>query len=235
MSDEKQPQGEDTETTEWWQAEGMPWKQKPGRADIACMTWFGIATVYGLAMLPLRAWLIAAGPDILAMVSGSRTAVAAVGAHASQGLMPHWPIVFAVASVASIKLDWLFWWAGKLWGRGMIEVWAGRSKRAAKSYAVAERWARKLGPFGFFIAYVPIPLPIMQVVFVLSGATGLSIKRFLLYDVIASTLWLALYFTLGGAFGEPIVAILEAYAKIAGYVAMGLILFIVIGSMMKKK
>ncbi|MDO5084210.1 MAG: DedA family protein [Arachnia propionica] len=227
MSDEQEPRGEDTEATEWWQDEGMPWKQKPGRADIACMTWFGLVAVYGLVMLPLRAWLIVHAPDVLAMISGSRTAIATVGALSSQGAMPHALIVFAVAAVASIKLDWIFWWAGRLWGRGMIEVWAGRSARAAKSYAVAERWAHKLGPFGFLIAYVPIPLPIMQVVFVLSGATGLKLWKFLLYDFLASTVWLGLYYNLGWMFGEPIVQALEYYAKIAGYISIALLIFVV--------
>lgn len=232
---EDKDRSEQADTSEWWEAEGMPWKQKPGKADVACLSWFGVATVYGLIMLPLRPWLLAHGPDVLAMVGGSRSGVVASGAHASQGMMPHWPIVLLVAWIASIKLDWIFWWAGKLWGRGMIEVWSGRSKRAAKSYAIAERWARALGPLGFVIAYVPIPLPIMQVVFVLAGATGLSLKRFLIYDFIASTLWLSFYFLLGWKFGEPVVALLDAYARVANYIAIALIVVVVLGIMRRKE
>lgn len=199
------------------------------------MTWFGVAAVYGLVMMPLRAWLIAVAPDILAMITGGRATVAASGALAATGRMPHWLLVLAVASVLSLKFDWIYWWAGKLWGRGMIEVWAGRSKRAARNYALVERWAKKFGPWGFVVAYLPIPLPLAAVVFVLSGATGLSLKRFLLYDYLASTAWLVFYFWLGWGLGEPAVVLLEAYAKIAGYVAIGMLVMICVSSYLKQR
>ena len=220
--------GEEEPEREWWEDEGMPWKKKPGRADYACLAWFGVIAVFSLILIPTRAWLLGVAPDWLAMITGGRTAVAASGAIASTGEMPHWPIVLIVASVLSLKFDWIYWWAGKLWGRGMIEVWAGQSKRAARNYDRAERWAEKLGPIGFLIAYIPMPLPLMQVVFVLSGASGMSRKRFLIYDYIASTLWLIGYFALGWQLGEGAVAVLDWYAKIAGWVAIGLIVVVFI-------
>lgn len=221
--------------TEWWQDPGMPWNEKPGRADIACLTWFGVVGVFGLILLPTRAWLMGAAPDVLAMITGGRTSIAAVGALAGVGKLAHWPVVLAVASVLSLKFDWVYWWAGRLWGRGMIEVWAGKSPRAARNYARAERWAERFGALGFLIAYVPIPLPLMQVVFILSGASGMSLRRFLVYDYVASTLWLLGFFYLGWSLGEPAVAVLDWYARIAGYIAIGIIVFIVAGAMLRKK
>ena len=230
VSEDGAPSGGEPEEQEWWQAEGMPWKKKPGRADYACLTWFGVVAVFSLILIPTRAWLLGVAPDWLAMITGGRTAVAASGAIASTGVMPHWPVVLVVASILSLKFDWIYWWAGKLWGRGMIEIWAGRSKRAAKNYARAERWAEKLGPVGFLIAYIPMPLPLMQVVFVLAGASNMSLKRFLIYDYIASTLWLIGYFILGWQLGEGAVAVLDWYAKIAGYVAIGLLVVIFVST-----
>lgn len=211
----------------------MPWNHKPGRADIACMAWFGGIGVFTLILIPMRAWLLAVAPGILAMITGGRASVAASGALASVGQMPHWLIVVVVATILSLKFDWVYWWAGKLWGRGMIEVWAGRSKRAARNYARAERWANKLGPLGFLIAYVPIPLPLMQVVFILAGATGMSLRRFLIYDYIAGSLWLVGFFVTGWMLGEPAVAVLDVYARFAGYIAIGLLVIIVVGSMLR--
>jgi len=216
---------------EWWESDGMPWKKKPGKADYACLAWFGVIAVFSLILLPLRAF-IPQFPDIFAMVTGGRTSVALSGAVASVGQMGHWPVVLFVASLTSLKFDWVYWWAGKLWGRGMIEVWASNSKRAARNYARAERWAEKLGPLGFFIAYIPIPLPLMQVVFVLSGAAGMSLKRFLFYDYVASTIWLVFYFWLGWRFGAPVVDVLEIYARYAGYVAIALVVFIIVSTFM---
>ncbi|WP_245701490.1 DedA family protein [Tessaracoccus oleiagri] len=219
----------------WWDDEGMPWKQQPTRADYWCLGWFMFIGVFSLILIPTRAWMIAAAPDWLAILTGGRTATAASGALAAVGQMPHWPWVLVAASIMSLKFDWVYWWAGKLWGRGMIEIWAGRSKRAQRNYARAERWAEKLGPIGFFIAYIPMPLPLMQVVFVLAGAQGMSIKRFLVYDYIASTAFLVFYFWLGWSVGEPAVDLLNWYARIAGYVAIGLIVVIMFSTYFTSK
>ena len=156
---------QDTSTKEWWQEEGMPWRQKPTREDYWCMGWIGFMGLFGLAMLPLRGWLLGLNPPLLVALTGSRSGTAAMGALASQGLADNWMWYLLAGTIMSIKFDWVFWWAGKLWGRGMIEVWAGQSPRAAKNYARAERWAQKLGWLGMFVAYVPIPLPLMQVIF----------------------------------------------------------------------
>ncbi len=219
----------------WWDDEGMPWKQQPTRADYWCLGWFMFIGVFSLILIPTRAWMIAAAPDWLAILTGGRTATAASGALAAVGQMPHWPWVLVGASIMSLKFDWVYWWAGKLWGRGMIEIWAGRSKRAQRNYARAERWAEKLGPIGFFIAYIPMPLPLMQVVFVLAGAQGMSIKRFLVYDYFASTAFLVFYFWLGWSVGEPAVDLLNWYARIAGYVAIGLIVVIMFSTYFTSK
>lgn len=217
---------------EWWEDPGMPWKHKPTRADVACMAWIGFLGLFSLAMLPLRAWLLGS-PDRLPWLvglMGSRSGTAALGSvvRVDGGQAWVWPIL--LGALTSIKLDWVYWWAGKLWGRGMIEVWAGQSKRAARTYARAERWATKLGWLGIFVSYVPIPLPIMPVVFVLAGASGMSVKKFVVLDFLASLVWLIGYFWFGYAVGEPAVQLLKYYAKFANYVAIGLVVVVIVTS-----
>jgi len=234
-SDDVQPiQSADEETeAEWWQDPSMPWRHKPGRADIACMAWIGVIGVWGLVMIPLRGWLMGLNVPLLVTLTGSRAAIAGLGALTRVGDYVAWWWPMLGGLVMSIKFDWVYWWAGKLWGRGMIEVWAGQSKRAAKSYARAERWAIKWGALGILLAYIPIPLPIMAVVFVLAGASGMSWRKFMLLDALASILWQMLYFLLGWSVGQPAVDVLQWYAKVANYVAIGLIVIIVGGYIMK--
>ena len=222
---------------EWWDDAAMPWKHKPNRQDIACLAWIGFLGVFSMAMLPLRAWLLGAPERLpwLVGLMGSRTGTAALGSLVRVGTDVPFVLPILFGALMSIKLDWTYWWAGKLWGRGMIEVWSGQSKRAARAYARAERWAEKAGPLGFLVAYIPMPLPLMQVVFVLAGASGMSLKRFLVYDYIASTLWLIAFFLMGWRLGDTAVAVLDAYARIAGYVAIGLIIFIVVTSVLNQR
>ena len=221
--------GQDEPEEEWWQDPGMPWKHKPGRADIACLSWIGVLGLWGLAMIPLRSWLMGLNPPLLVGLTGSRAAIAALGALVRVGDYIAWWWPMLAGLLMSVKFDWVYWWAGKLWGRGMIEIWAGQSKRAAKSYARAERWALRWGALGILLAYVPIPLPIMAVVFVLAGASGMSLKKFILLDAISSLIWQMGYFVLGYAIGSPAVYILQQYARIANYVAIGLLVVIVGG------
>uniref|UniRef100_UPI002F919755 DedA family protein n=1 Tax=Vaginimicrobium propionicum TaxID=1871034 RepID=UPI002F919755 len=214
----------------WWDDPSMPWKHEPGRADIACLAWIGFLGVFSLAMLPLRAWLLGAPERLpwLVALLGSRSGTTALGSVVSTGGSLPWVWPILLGTLMSIKLDWTYWWAGKLWGRGMIEVWAGQSERATRNYERAERWAKKMGWVGMFVAYVPIPLPIMPVVFVLAGASGMSWKKFVALDFISALLWLLVYFAFGMAVGEPAVQVLTWYSKVANWVAIALVAAVVI-------
>lgn len=220
---------------EWWDDPAMPWRHKPTRADIACLAWIGVLGVFSLAMLPVRAWLLGSPERLPWLVGllGSRSGTTALGSVVRVGAELPYILPILAGTLMSIKLDWTYWWAGKLWGRGMIEVWAGQSKRAARNYARVERWANKLGWLGMFVAYVPIPLPIMPVVFVLAGAQGMSWKRFVVLDYIACLVWLVGFFIFGYFVGEPAVAVLAYYGKIANYVAIGLVVVIVAMTVMR--
>lgn len=216
---------------DWWDDPSMPWKHRPGRSDIACLVWMGVLGAFSLAMLPLRAWLLGASSRIPALVSvtGSRTGSASLGALIREGdyrLVIPWVIVLAAGTITSCKLDWVYWWAGKLWGRGMIEVWAGRSERARRRYDRVERWADRAGWFGMFLAYVPIPLPIMAVVFVLAGANRMSARRFVLMDCAVCFIWLLGCTGIGYAVGAPITSLLAVYSRISNYVALALVVVV---------
>ncbi|GAA1177904.1 SNARE associated Golgi protein [Corynebacterium glaucum] len=214
---------------EWWEEEGLPWNSKPTKSDYWCLAWFGFAGLFGLCMIPLRAWLLGLDPPIMLALTGSRVGAASTGALAAVGEAANWWIYLLLGSLVAIKFDWVYWWAGKLWGRGILDVQGANSERAAKNIARVEGWAVKLGWLGIFLAYVPIPLPIALVVFVLMGMTGMPAWKFMLLDFISKTLWSLLYFGLGWIIGEPVVYVLEQYAKVANWIAIGLIVVVFIG------
>lgn len=216
------------EEAPWWQDSGMPWHQKPGKRDYWCMACIGLVGVVGLAMLPLKGWLLGLRPDIMLGVSGSRIGAAATGALVAVGSAPHWWAWLLLGSLVSIKLDWVYWWAGKLWGRGMIEVWAGSSPRAQRRYDRLERWAGRLGWLGILVAYAPIPLPLMPVVFVLSGASGMKLRTFLIIDFIAATVWNLGFLLAGRAVGDPIVDLLHEYNKVVNWVTVVLLVAVLV-------
>lgn len=232
------------EPREWWDDPAMPWKHKPGRQDITCLVWMGVLGVVSMAMLPLRAWLLGAPERIPLMVAltGSRSGTVSLGAlvHTGQysviwsfgAQLVHvpWIVPVLAGTIMSCKFDWIYWWAGKLCGRGMIEVWAGKSERARRRYERMERWAGKLGWLGMVIAYLPIPLPLMPVVFVLAGASGMSLKKFMALDLTVCLAWLLGFMALGAAVGSPVERALAVYAKVANFVTIGLVVVVVVWS-----
>ncbi|MGV0372654.1 DedA family protein [Corynebacterium pilbarense] len=220
---------ETTAEKEWWEEDGLPWNSKPTRADYWCLGWFGFVGIFGLAMIPLRAWLLGLDPPVLLALTGSRIGAASTGALAAVGEAPNWLWFLLIGSIVNIKFDWIYWWAGKLWGRGILDVQAANSPRAAKNIARVERWAIKLGWLGIFLAYVPIPLPIAFVVFVLMGMTGMPLWKFMVLDFISKTLWSFLYLGLGWWIGEPVVMVLEQYAKVANWIAIVLLVVVFFG------
>ena len=233
VSDESEVQQEEQE---WWQARGMPWKDKPGKADIWCLSLFGIVFVISLLLLPIRAWALADQaryPWGVALL-GSNTLVTALGVVNGVGAaLPFvWPIL--LGGIARIKFHALYWWAGSLWGRGYLDMYAEQSKRAARNVAKVERIAKKIGPWGFALAYLPIPLPIGLVVFILAGAEGMKLRTFLILDFIAATLWMVPFYYLGHSLGEPAQEVLEVYAKFANYVVIALMVFVFVGIFRKQ-
>lgn len=220
---------ETTAEKEWWEEDGLPWNDKPTKADYWCLGWFGFVGIFGLAMIPLRAWLLGLDPPIMLALTGSRVGAASTGALAAVGEAPNWLWFLLIGSIVNIKFDWIYWWAGKLWGRGILDVQAANSPRAAKSIARVEKWAIKLGWLGIFLAYVPIPLPIAFVVFVLMGMTGMSLWKFMVLNFISKTIWSFLYLGLGWWIGEPVVMVLEQYAKVANWIAIVLLVVVFFG------
>lgn len=212
------PQGAEEE---WWQAEGMPWKHKPGRADIACMSALSFAAVYGLVMLPLRPVMLGLAPHLLGSL-GYRTGLVLLGAHAALG-DSWWPIVLILGSLMGMKFDWIYWWAGKLWGRSILDVWVdGKSPRTQRRYERAWSWARRYETLAIIATFLPIPLPV-GVVYAALGAAGTRLRTFLTVGFLSSLGTCAGYMSLGYWIGEPVVAIVDAYGKYLWYLSIAII------------
>ncbi|WP_051209486.1 DedA family protein [Propionicicella superfundia] len=219
------PAADDAEIEHWWQAEGMPWQgRKPGRRDIACMALIFAVAAYSLVMLPLRPVMLGFTPHLLAGL-GYRTGVVMIGALAATG-DPWWPLLLVLASLMAMKFDWIYWWAGKLWGRGIIEMWSGRSARARKRNARAERLALKYETLAILLTYLPIPLP-AAVIYAVLGWAGTSLRKFLVVDAIGAVLSTAAYMGLGFLLGAPAVQLIEQYNTYLWYVSLAIVVVMV--------
>lgn len=206
---------------EWWDDPSLPWSQKPTRADYTCLTAMSLAGIYGLVMLPLRPLILGLAPHLLGSL-GYRTGLVMVGALAAVGDR-WWPVVWVVGSLMTMKFGWIFWWAGRLWGRKILEVWVSeKSARTQRRFERAWNWAHRYETLAIVLTFLPIPIP-GSVVYAALGAAGTSLKKFLTVSVVSALATSGIYMALGYAIGEPAVQIVETYQKYLYYLSIAIL------------
>jgi membrane-associated protein len=204
---------------------GLPWAgRRPRRADLIC--WFGIALsgLYALALIPVRPLLIGDHPLLLETLTGSMTSIVTAGAFARVGQVP---LVLAVgcAVPGMIMFDPFFWWAGRLWGRGMLTVVAGRGRRSGRMIARAEKYGHRLGWVGVVLAYyLPVPAALL---FVIAGWTGMRLVTFVLLDAVGALLWIVMLTGLGYYLGQDAVDVARTISRYGLWLSIALIVAVV--------
>lgn len=210
----------EAEEKPWWDNPGLPWKHQPTRSDIACLSWLGAISVYSLVMMPLRPVMLGLSPHVLGGL-GYRTGLVMMGALAATG-DPWWPLVLVLGSLGAIKFDWIYWWAGKLWGHGLIEVWSGRSERARRRNDWAIRFAHKYETLAIALTFTPLPMP-AGVIYAALGAAGTKLWKFLTVGGISALISTAGYLYLGYWIGEPAVELVQQYGQWLWYVSLAIL------------
>jgi membrane protein DedA with SNARE-associated domain len=223
-ADSQVPEASPTEEPQWWEDPSLPWKHKPTKSDMACFGWMSVVAIYSVVISILRPGLLASAPHVLASL-GSWSGNILVGAQASQGDR-WWPLVWALATLGFVKFDWIYWWAGRLWGRELIEAWSGRSPRARRYNERAAGLARKYETLAIVVGFLPIPLPRALILAVL-GEAGTSLRKLLTVSVLTSFVTTGAYLGIGYWIGEPAVAVMDAYGKYLWYVSLAILVFVI--------
>jgi membrane-associated protein len=176
-------------------------------AEIACVAGIAAKTVFALAVLPLVPSLLGTHPVLLEALRGSTSAMASGGAFARVGQAS---LVLAVLAPLPTLLfaTPFFWWAGRLWGPKAAATLVG-------GHPNAEKWAQRSGAHldrfgGLAVTLAPyLPVP-SALIYAAAGWTGMSLRRFLVFDLLGMLSWIALIVGLGYAIGHPAVQIAKA-------------------------
>ena len=199
------------------------------RAEIACVTGIAVKSVFALALLPLGPSLLGTNPVLLEALRGSAAAMASGGAFARVGEAS---LVLAVLAPLPTLLfvTPFFWWAGRLWGPKAAATLGG-------GHPNAEKWAQRSGAHlqrfgGCAVALAPfLPVP-SSIVYAAAGWTGMSFRRFMVFDLLGTLAWVGLIVGLGYVVGHPAVqaakaishyALLFTIAVVAIAVAVGIL------------
>ncbi len=200
-----------------------PWG--PGaasRTDKALMLAILGVTVFGMAMWPARPFLLGSNPVLLEFLTGSKAAVGAGAAFARVGEVSLALVVFA-GVVGMIKFDWLFWWAGRQWGRGIVNLFAQteRSQRFAEKIRTTNPWWIRLAVVFAFVPGVPAGL-----VYALAGWTGMRLTVFMVLNAVGSLIIAGIVAGLGYALGQYAVDAVMAIDQYAIWISVGLALVV---------
>ncbi|MGL5816172.1 MAG: DedA family protein [Phycicoccus sp.] len=186
-----------------------------------CLAAFGLLVVYGFALRPFRP-LMLSSPLLLSAVTGSRTAVVVLGAFVAAGRVDVWWPWIVLASVSVVKFDLVFWWAGRLWGDRVVDLFRGRSLRsgrfAARGFELISRWRSPTIVATWLVPVIPQP-----VVYAAAGASGMRLWSFLLVDLSGAFVTRCVYFWLGYRLGEPVLDVLDTIDDYALWFTFALI------------
>ncbi len=200
-------------------ATGGPRRSRDPR--VWCSLAISVTIAYGLIFLPLRPLLLALSPEALAAITGSRLALIALGVLARTGEATlWWPVPVAIVSI--MKFHWVYWWAGRLWGRQVLERFGGTTKRARRRIARAEALVRRYQVLAIAATYVPVPVA-REVVLAGIGSAGVRLRTFLLVDLAIATVSQLACVAVGLAIGERAVPLLRQYAVWAGLISLGVL------------
>ena len=204
--------------------DGPPRAAGRRRAEIACVTGIALKTVFALVLLPLTPSLLGTDPVLLEALRGSTSAMASSGAFARVGeaslvlaiLAPLPTLLFATP---------FFWWAGRLWGPKAAATLGG-------GHPKAEKWAQRSGAHlerygGLAVALAPfLPVP-SSFVYAAAGWTGMSFRRFMVFDVVGMLAWIGLIVGLGYAVGHPAVQVAKAISHYALLITIAAVAFVI--------
>jgi membrane protein DedA with SNARE-associated domain len=189
-----------------------PWHGRPRARDLVCFLAIMVSWLYGLAMIPLTPTLIATRPLLLEMLSGSNPAIVAAGSFSGVESKLALAVVI-VGALPGMKFDWAVWWAGRLWGRRMVDKLGSHNPRTAAIAARAEqRGTRFARPAVLLSALVPV---CTAPVYAAAGWAGLPLASFMILDAIGCAMRATLLATSGYLLGSRGVAVADLAARYA--------------------
>jgi membrane protein DedA with SNARE-associated domain len=207
-----------------WSDPRLPWNAKPRAADILCWAGIVLSGVFYWALLPFRASLVGTHPVVSELLNGSTESIVAAAAfvRVGQGTLV---VVLLAALVGLMKFDWLYWWAGRLWGEKLIILLSGKSQRGTKYMDRVQRWGRKFTWPAVLISYF-LPIP-SAIIYVVAGWAEMSLVTFLVLDLIGALLWAGLLAGLGYELGHHAVVVAKTISHYGLWISLGIVVPVV--------
>ncbi|HTU29228.1 MAG TPA: VTT domain-containing protein [Solirubrobacteraceae bacterium] len=176
--------------------------------------------VYRLVLLLTTPSLIGSHPLLLEALRGSTSSLVAGGAFARIG-RASLVLALLVPLPTLMMSDPFVWWAGRLWGPGIIDLLAGPGAARRRRIQVAMRLIERTRSWAVVLAPI-LPVPSV-IIYAAAGWTGMRLRRFLVLDLIGTFGWVVLIVGLGYAIGQSAVNIAHTITHYSLLITIGLV------------
>lgn len=207
-----------------WDDPRLPWSGKPTKIDVLCWAAIVLSGVYYYALLPFRAHLIGTHPLLSVFLGGYTESIISAAAFARIG---HGSLIVVILAAIPglMKFDVVFWWAGRLWGERVIDMFGGKTKRGKRYLDRVRRWGRGFTwPAVLISPFLPLP---NAIIYAIAGWTRMRLITFLALDMIGTLGWAGLMSGLGYAIGKPAVRVAKEISHYGLWVTIGLVVLVV--------
>lgn len=169
---------------------------------------------------------------LLESLTGSTVAIVTGGALARTGSASL--ILVVLAPLAGVAIyDVFVWWAGRLWGHRLAELYASRRPRTARAVHRAERLVRRRGIWALaFSYYLPFP---NALVYLMCGLSEMPLWTFVIGDVIGTLLWEAALVTLGWAIGHRAIHLVNVIDHHATQVTIAIVAVAIAAQLLRRR
>ncbi len=203
-----------------------PWHGKPRARDVLCVLAIAVSAAYAVVAIPLTPALIASHPVLLELLTGSTSSIISAGAYSDVDTKLQLALVIVAALPGIMRFDWVFWWAGRLWGHRIVERLGQQSPRMARLADLAEtrgrRWA---GPLVALAAFLPGGASVA--VYAAAGWTGMPLLTFVLWDTLGSAAWISVVAVGGYLLGSDGVMLAQLASRYATVTIIVLVLMLI--------
>lgn len=197
----------------------VPWSGRATRTDLALIAAILVVVAFGIALRPVKPFLVARHPVLLEFLSGDLSSVGVAAAFARIGEVPLW-IVMVAGAFGMVKFDAIAWWAGRRWGQGIIAMFT--TSERVKRWAARGRDVRP-SVIGAAVVLATLPGVPTAVIYALAGWTGMRLTTFLLLDLVGALGMTCLVGGLGFGLGQRAVDIVLLVDRYASVISLSLI------------
>ena len=195
------------------------------RTDVLCLGPIAVLMLWQFVMTFIAPSLLGPHPVLLTAIRGSSSAMLAAGAAARTGSASLW-VVCVAPIVILLAADPFLYWAGRRYGRRVVEFLAAQDPRWKRRMARSERWFQRWGAwsiaFGYYIPFVPATL-----FYLAAGESRMRIRTFVVADLAGTLTWIGIHVGAGYAAGKRATDIAQTISRYGLWVAVGLIVAVV--------